>query len=92
MIHFICQHSGNVWVSAETVQASVEKVGEIGGRKYDYFDVSEYDRRNAVEANRRWYFDIYEANGEFAADDADKLSEAGEFVGYVALVEREKLE
>jgi hypothetical protein len=92
MIHLVCQNSGNVWVSGETVHAAVEKVGEIGASGYAYFDVSEYDRRNIVEANRRWYFGVYEADDEFAADDADKLSEAGEFLGHIALVERKRVD
>lgn len=92
MIHFICQNSGTVWVSAETVQASVEKVGEIGGCNYDYFDVSEYDRYNGVEVKRRWYFSVYKSDDEFTADDAEELAEGGEFLGYIALVARETVE
>lgn len=68
MIYLVCQNSGNVWVSGETVQAAVEKVGEIGASDYAYFGVSEYDRRNIVETNRRWYFGVYKAEDEFTAD------------------------
>ncbi|MBB3945690.1 hypothetical protein GGQ73_001625 [Rhizobium skierniewicense] len=92
MIHLICQNSGNVWVSAETVQAAVEKIGEIGASEYDYLDVSEYDRRNFVDGDHRWYFSTYRSRDEFAINDADELSEAGEFAGYIALVELERLE
>lgn len=92
MIHLVCQNSGNVWVSGETVQAAVEKVGEIGASDYAHFSVSEYDRRTSVEAKRRWYFGVYKAPGEFAADDAEALTEVGEFLGYIALSERERVE
>lgn len=92
MIHLVCQNSGNVWVSGETVQAAVEKVGVIGASDYAYFDVSEYDRRNSVEAERRWYFGVYKAADDFTADDAEALFEVGEFLSYIALTERERLE
>gem|GEM_PF-3324376 len=92
MIHLVCQNSGYVWVSGETVQAAVEKVGEIGASDYAYLDVSEYDRRNSFEAKRRWYFGVYKAADDFTADDAEALSEVGEFLGYIALIERERLE
>ncbi|SSC64528.1 hypothetical protein [Ciceribacter selenitireducens] len=92
MINLVCQNSGNVWLSGETVQAAVEKVGEIGASDYAYFDVSEYDRRNSVEAKRRWYFSVYKSDDEFTADDAEELAEGGEFLGYIALVERDRAE
>lgn len=92
MIHLICQNSGNVWISDETTKDAVEKVGEIGGTDYEYFDVSKYDRRNSSEAGHRWYFSVYESDDQFAADDAEKLAEDGKFLGYIALVERERAE
>ncbi|WP_105415208.1 hypothetical protein [Neorhizobium sp. T25_27] len=92
MIYLICQNSGNVWVSAESIQVAVGKVGEIGGTDYEYFDVAECDWRNSVEAGRRWYFSVYKSDDEFAPDNAKELAEDGEFLGYIALVERERAE
>ncbi len=90
MIHFICTNSVNVWASGPTVEHIVETIGQIGSMRFDHVQVSQFERRNLVDAQTRWYFDAYLADGEFSADDAEKLGSQGEFLGSFALISREE--
>jgi hypothetical protein len=58
--------------------------------RFDHVQVSQFERRNLVDAQTRWYFDAYLADGEFSADDAEKLGSQGEFLGSFALISREE--
>ena len=85
--------TGAIWVCGSTLQECIEKVGQIGNTKFDHFPVSKYECENsigAIDPGNRWFFGVYDADGDYYAGEEAALLANGMFEGYIALVETDR--